>query len=69
MGTIKLRVLVRANIVYSRRFKLWDINSRIITDQGFHKLQIGYMLTFKVLTKESFRVIVFYISIIEVVVK
>lgn len=34
-----------------------------------HKLKIGYMLTFKVLTEDSFKVIVFNLFGVELVVK
>lgn len=57
------------------RVKLWDVNeeachsSRVGWLCHSLELKIGHMLTFKVLTEDSFKVIVFDLFGVEVVIK
>lgn len=54
---------------------LQDVDGNLSIDQGCagfpiaHNLRIGYLLTFKVITRVSVRVVIFDLSTVEVAVK
>lgn len=75
MRNVTQEIVLRENTGGNWKVKLRDDNERLAIDLGWvgftiaHKLQIGYFLTFKVLTGDSFKVIVLDLSGTEVVVR
>ena len=75
MGIIPEEIILRTNTGCHWRVRLRDVDGNLSIDKGWagfaiaHDLQIGYLLTFKIMTEVSFRVVVFDLSNVEMVLK